>query len=114
MIVHANGGYETGAWLTSDTYPDSHYIDESTVEGAALAAKVIALFPYYTLNIVDGVLTDVTQRDKTQEETDAENAPAPKSAEEQRIETLESENAALQTRLADVELALIELFGGVA
>lgn len=110
MIVHATGGYETGEWLTADTYLDSYYIDESTEEGAILASKVIALFPYYTLNIVDGVLTDVTERDKTPEEA----APAPKTPEEIRIETLEAENFALQTRLADVELALIEIFGGAA
>lgn len=105
MIVHADGGYEIGSWLTADTYPDTYFIDDET----ELSAKILALYPYYTLDIVDGVLIDVVPRDKTPEEEAAENAPVPKT-----IETLEAENTALQSRLADVELALIELFGGVA
>ncbi|WP_141500978.1 hypothetical protein [Paenibacillus luteus] len=112
MIVFSDGNYETGDWLTADTYPEREcFVVE---EGSELAAKVIALYPYYTLDIVDNVLVDVTPRDKTPEEEAAENAPAPKSPEQIRIETLEYENTALQTRLADVELALIEIFGGVA
>ncbi|OME86935.1 hypothetical protein BK120_08405 [Paenibacillus sp. FSL A5-0031] len=110
MIVHADGGYEIGSWLTADTYPDSYFIEDET----DLAAKILARYPYYTLDIVDGALIDVTPRDKTPEEEAAESAPAPKSPEQISIETLEAENTALQSRLADVELALIEIFGGVA
>lgn len=36
----------------------------------------------------------------------------PKTAEQIRIEQLEAENADLQLRLADVEVAIIDLFGG--
>lgn len=112
MILHVNGSYEIGDWLTRETYPNSHFIDENTSEGAALAAKILKLSPYFTLDIIDGRLVNVTQRDKTPEEIDAENAPAPKTTEQLRIEELEGQNASLLTRLGDVEIALIELFGG--
>jgi len=100
MIVFDDGNYETGEWLTAETYPNRvAYVVE---EGSELAGKVKALYPYFTLNVVDGVLVDVTPRDKTQEEIDAENTPPPKTAEQLRIEELE-------TQLADIQLALAEI-----
>jgi len=100
MIVFDDGNYETGDWLTAETYPERvAYVVE---EGSELATKIIGLYPYFTLNIVDGVLIDVTARQKTQAEIDAENAPPPKTAEQLRIEQLE-------TQLADIQLALAEI-----
>lgn len=101
MIVFNNGNYETGDWLTAESYPEREcYVVE---EGSELAEKIKANYPFYTLDIVDGVLVDVTPREKTAEEIAAENAPPPKSADQLRIEQLEAE-------LADVQLALAELF----
>lgn len=101
MIVFDNGNYETGDWLTVETYPERvTYVVE---EGSELAAKIASLYPFYTLDVVDGVLVDVTPREKTQEEIDAENAPKPKTAEQLRLEELE-------TQLADIQLALAEIF----
>ncbi|MGG4142953.1 hypothetical protein ABEW34_07455 [Paenibacillus algorifonticola] len=103
MIVHANGSYETGEWLTADTYPDAYFV----ADGTELAVKVQALYPYYTFVIVDGVLVDVAERAKTPEE---EAALLPqKSLEELRIESLEADNVALMTALADVYEQLIAL-----
>lgn len=88
MIVFENGNYETGDWLTVETYPERvSYVVE---EGSELAIKIATLYPYYTLNIVDGILIDVIEREKTQAEIDAENAPAPKTADQLRIEQLEA------------------------
>jgi hypothetical protein len=101
MIVFEDGNYETGYWLTAESYPER--VCYEVEEGSELALKIAALYPFYTLDIVDGVLVDVTEREKTQEEIDAENAPAPKTAEQLRIEELESQ-------LADIQLALAENF----
>ncbi|ANY67745.1 hypothetical protein BBD42_15680 [Paenibacillus sp. BIHB 4019] len=103
MIVHANGSYETGEWLTADTYPNAYYI----ADDSELAAKVRTLYPYYTLVTENGALIDVTERAKTPEE---EAALLPqKSPEELRIESLEADNVALMTALADVYEQLIAI-----
>jgi hypothetical protein len=102
MIVHADGGYEIGSWLTAETYPNAFYIEDES----ELAAKVIALYPYFTLNIVDGVFADVIPRDKTQEEIDQENAPPPKTADQLRIEQLEDENAMMALEVATANIRL--------
>lgn len=99
MIVFEDGNYETGDWLTAETYPER--ISYEVEEGSELAAKIVANYPYYTLDVVDDVLVDVTIREKTQEEIDKENAPAPKTADQLRIEQLENEQAALILALVE-------------
>lgn len=98
MIVFNDGNYETGDWLTAETYPERVcYVVE---EGSELAAKIAALYPYYTLNIVDGALVDVTPREKTPEEIEAEKPK--KTPEQLRIEQLEADKAALEAQLAQL------------
>ncbi|WP_028609740.1 hypothetical protein [Paenibacillus harenae] len=105
MILHANGSYDRADWHTeefcAERYPNSHFIDESTEEGAALATKILS-FPYFSI-ITDeeGNLSDVVERDPTPEEIEAQKPV--KTPEQLRIEQLEAE-------LADVQLALAELF----
>lgn len=104
MIVHANGSYETGDWLTADTYPGSHFIDESKVAGIVLAEKIRNLYAtqsgaYYTLVIENGVLVDVVPRAKTPEEIAAENASPP--SPDVRISELEQTVAALTQILTE-------------
>lgn len=111
MIVFDNGNYETGDWLTAETYPERvcYVIDEKS----ELAKKIFDMYPYFTMNVVDGVIVGVTPREKTPEEIAAENAPkppAPKTADQLRIEALETENAQLKLDMADVQLALADLF----
>ncbi|WP_138751846.1 hypothetical protein [Paenibacillus sinopodophylli] len=106
MIIHADGGYETGAWLSAETYPNSHFIDDNS----ALGDKVKALYPYYTLDVVAGVLVDVTARAKTPEEIEFESMLPLKTAEQLRIDQLE-EQLALQQTVIDA-LVLDALGGG--
>ncbi|WP_138756534.1 hypothetical protein [Paenibacillus sinopodophylli] len=106
MIVHADGGYETGAWLTAETYPSSYFIEDQS----ELADKVKVLYPYYTLDVVDGVLVDVTARAKTPEEIEFESMPPLKTVEQLRIDQLE-EQLALQQTVIDA-LVLDALGGG--
>lgn len=113
MIVRPNGKYESNSFFPNvnwyENEPDNYVVDETTEEGAALAEKIKSLFPYYTLNIVDGVLVDVTEREKTQEEIDAENVPLPQpepTAEQLRIEQLEAENAMMALEVANANIRL--------
>lgn len=105
MIVYLNGYYETGDWQTADTYPDKEYkiIDESTAEGAALAAKVIATQPC-ALVLEDGYIVDVIPRDKTPDEIAAEEEQ--KTPDQIRIEQLENESALLAMELIDTQITL--------
>lgn len=100
MIVFDNGNYETGDWLTAETYPGrvAYVVDEDS----ELSDKVKKLYPYFTMVIVDGVLVDVTPREKTPEEIAAENAPPPKTSEQLRIEQLEADNQSLLLAVADL------------
>lgn len=109
MIVYPDGNIETGPWLTAATYPEKTYyvVDESTPAGAALRDKILDLHPYYTINVVGNELVDVTAREKTPEEVAAEQ-PAPQPPD--RITKLEAENAQLKLDMADVQLALADLF----
>jgi hypothetical protein len=100
MIIHVDGNYETGSWLSAATYPDAFFIDETTETGSTLAEKIIGLYPYYTLEVEDGQLVDVFVRDKTPEELEAENALPLLTKEQLRIEQLEAENAKLITYIA--------------
>jgi hypothetical protein len=112
MVVFEDGNYETGYWLTAESYPER--VCYEVEEGSELALKIVALYPFYTMDIVDGVLVDVTEREKTQEEIDAENAPPPKTEEQLRIEQLESDNASLLLAVADLYEQVILLQGGGA
>ena len=104
MIVFEDGNYETGSWLTAASYPER--VCHEVAEGSELANKVKALYPYIALNIVNGVLVDVAPRDKTQDEIDAENAPQPKTADQLRIEQLESENAMMVLEVVSAKIRL--------
>lgn len=106
MIVHHDGSYERADWHTAEfaatNYPDSYWIDETTEDGAALAAKIIELYPYYNLIVdADGVLTDVEQRDPTAEELAA--AEPKKTEAQRRIDELETANAQLQSAVSQAQ-----------
>lgn len=97
MIVFNDGNYETGDWLTAETYPErTCYV---VAEGSVLAKKIATLYPFYTLIILDGELIDVMPRTKTPEEIAAENARPP--SPDVRIAELEQTVAALTQILAE-------------
>jgi len=110
MLVFENGVYEIGYWLNANSYPDSaipYYILDSDVEEQKeLMDTIQRLRPYFTLEIVEGKIVSVTERDKTPEEIEQENTPPPKTAEQIRIEQLEAENADLwyDTMLKDARI----------
>ena len=103
MILHKDGSYETGAWHTPETYPDSYFIDENTETGKVLAAKLVQFYPYVKVTIsIAGEVTDVQQREKTPEEIEEENKPQPK----ERIDIVEDEAAALALEPMETQIRL--------
>lgn len=108
MLVFEDGVYETGYWLSKDSYPAAVcYVIEADSE---LAAKIRTLYPYFTLVVENGELVGVTARDKTQEEIDRENAPPPKTPEQIRIEQLENKLAASEQSNLDTMDALFDIY----
>ncbi|MGG1635013.1 hypothetical protein [Paenibacillus sp. NRS-1760] len=110
MIVFNDGlgTYETGDWLTVKTYPDRECYEVE--EGSELAMKIVSLYPFYTMEIIDGVLVDVTPREKTQEEIDKENTPPPKTVDQLRIEQLENELALSKKSNLDTMDAVFDIY----
>ncbi|MGO4184621.1 hypothetical protein AB4Z17_25925 [Paenibacillus sp. TAF43_2] len=110
MLVFHDGNYEVGYWLHSQSYPDSdmpyYILDLADESDKALAVTIEQLFPFVSLDIEDGKIVNVTEREKTQEEIDRENAPAPKTAEQIRIEQLEDENAMMALEVANTNIRL--------
>ncbi|OME79070.1 hypothetical protein BK120_22480 [Paenibacillus sp. FSL A5-0031] len=114
LLIFEDGTYEVGEWLHTESYPDSlmpyYIVDYGTKEGATLAAKILQLYPYFTLTVVDGVLRDVMKREKTQEEIDKENTPPPKTMEQLRIEQLENELALSKKSNLDTMDAVFDIY----
>ncbi|ANY67591.1 hypothetical protein BBD42_14740 [Paenibacillus sp. BIHB 4019] len=110
MIVWKDGNYETGSWLTAESYEgsDHYFIDEATDEGEALAVKLQRLYPYFKLIVENGELKDVEPREKTAEELAALNAPLSKTLEQKRIEQLEVSNLALMEVVAELYEKVID------
>lgn len=76
MIVREDRTYEIN-WR----YPDTNWtdetdgvyvVDETTPEGQALAEKIMSLFPYFDLVVVDGQLVDVVENEELREEWERE------------------------------------------
>lgn len=114
ILIFEDGTYEVGAWLHENSYPDSvlayYIVDDGTEVGAELFQKIVNLYPYFTLTVVDGELWDVEQREKTPEEIEQENAPPPKTAEQIKIEQLEGKLAASEQSNLDTMDALFDIY----
>lgn len=104
LLLFEDSTYETGYWLSPESYPDKvcYLVDEGSEEGKTLSTKIQALYPYFTIEVEEGELLDVVEREKTQEEIDAENAPPPKTADQIKIEQLEDESVSNMMALAEV------------
>lgn len=105
MIVRPDKSYEINSnfpntnWYENE--PDNFVVDETTEEGATLAAKIVAAHPFYHFVLDEkGRLIDIDPYEPTAEERNAIYPPPPKSPEQQRIEALEAAIAELTMLIA--------------
>ena len=100
MIVRQNKGYEkTDVFPNTNWYedqPNNYVVDETTVEGKALAAKIVSLYPYYNFILANGQLVDVVAYEPSPEEVEANTPP-------------KTEMEMLQARLLSTEDVLLVL-----
>lgn len=114
----SNSLYPNSNWYENE--PENYIIDETTEEGAALAAKVVASYPFY--NIVlddDGNLIDVEPYEPSKEEYEAIYPPREPTETEvlgqqlvdRELEALElrTQNEVLGGQIVEKELQILDL-----
>lgn len=101
MIVNKDGFYESRNDLPNTNWNEEEYeylVDETTVEGQALAKKIFEHAPYVELVIEDGKLVDVTPTER----------PDPPIVNEK----VDEEKIAMAEAIVDLESRLSKLEGG--